>query len=169
MVKKELIVSAIENGTVIDHIVSSEVFRVMRLLNLEKCEETVYMGSNLESQKLGKKGIIKVANRFFAPEEINKIALVSPNATIIEIRNFEVTKKTKVELPQTVKGIVKCMNPNCITNHEVIEVHFIRKNNICFQFLQTNGRCRETLKLDDKTPRELPHVHFLLSTYKFLT
>ena len=124
MVKKELIVSAIENGTVIDHIVSSEVFRVMRLLNLEKCEETVYMGSNLESQKLGKKGIIKVANRFFAPEEINKIALVSPNATIIEIRTFEVTKKTKVELPQTVKGIVKCMNPNCITNHEVIETNF---------------------------------------------
>lgn len=124
MVKKELIVSALENGTVIDHIASKEVFQVLHLLNLEKCEETVYMGSNLESQKLGRKGIIKVANRYFAPEELNKIALVSPNATVIEIRNFEVVKKTKVELPSQVKGIVKCMNPNCITNHETIETNF---------------------------------------------
>lgn len=124
MVKKELIVSALENGTVIDHIASNEVFHVMRLLNLVNCEETVYMGSNLESKKLGKKGIIKVANRYFLPEEINKIALVSPQATIIEIKNFEVVKKSKVELPEKVHGIVKCMNPNCITNHEPIETEF---------------------------------------------
>ena len=124
MIKTELIVSALENGTVIDHIASNEVFRVLKLLNLDKSEDTVYMGSNLDSKKFGKKGIIKVANRFFEPEEINKIALVSPKATIIEIRNFEVVRKTKVELPEEVKGIVKCMNPNCITNHEVIETAF---------------------------------------------
>ncbi len=124
MTKKELIVSAIENGTVIDHIASNEVFHVMRLLNLVNCEETVYMGSNLESKKLGKKGIIKVANRYFHPEEINKIALVSPDATIIEIKDFEVVKKNKVELPEKVHGIVKCMNPNCITNHEAVETDF---------------------------------------------
>lgn len=124
MVKKELIVSALENGTVIDHIAAKEVFRVLHMLNLADTDETVYMGSNLDSKKLGKKGIIKVANRFFAPEEINKIALVSPQATIIEIKNFEVVRKTKVELPSEVKGMVKCMNPNCITNHETIETNF---------------------------------------------
>lgn len=124
MVKTELIVSALENGTVIDHIDASQVFRVLQLLNLHQSRETVYLGSNLESKKLGKKGIIKVANRFFAPEEINKIALVSPNASIIEIKNFEVVKKSKVGLPDEVKGIVRCMNPNCITNHEAIETHF---------------------------------------------
>lgn len=124
MTKTELIVSALENGTVIDHINASQVFRVLQLLNLHLSQETVYLGSNLESKKYGKKGIIKVANRFFAPEEINKVALVSPNATIIEIKNFEVVKKTKVELPQKMQGIVKCMNPNCITNHEAIETEF---------------------------------------------
>lgn len=124
MSKKELIVSALENGTVIDHIAAKEVFRVMQMLDLTNTEETVYMGSNLDSKKLGKKGIIKVANRFFAPEEINKIALVSPRATIIEIKNFEVVSKTNVSLPEEVKGLVKCMNPNCITNHEAIETSF---------------------------------------------
>lgn len=124
MSKKELIVSALENGTVIDHIAAKEVFRVMQMLDLTNTEETVYMGSNLDSKKLGKKGIIKVANRFFAPEEINKIALVSPQATIIEIKNFEVVSKTNVSLPEEVKGLVKCMNPNCITNHEAIETSF---------------------------------------------
>lgn len=124
MTKTELIVSALENGTVIDHIEASQVFRVLQLLNLHLSQETVYLGSNLESKKYGKKGIIKVANRFFAPEEINKVALVSPNATIIEIKNFEVVKKTKVELPEKVEGIVKCMNPNCITNHEAIVTEF---------------------------------------------
>lgn len=124
MAKKELIVSALENGTVIDHIDAAQVFRVLQLLELDKSSETVYLGSNLESKKLGKKGIIKVANRFFAPEEVNKVALVSPNATIIEIKNFEVVNKAKVSLPDKVRGIVKCMNPNCITNHEVIETDF---------------------------------------------
>lgn len=124
MSKKELIVSALENGTVIDHIAATEVFRVMQMLNLTNTEETVYMGSNLDSKKLGKKGIIKVANRFFAPEEINKIALVSPQATIIEIKDFEVVSKTNVSLPEKVEGLVKCMNPNCITNHEAIKTHF---------------------------------------------
>lgn len=124
MTKTELIVSALENGTVIDHIDATQVFRVLQLLNLHLSQETVYLGSNLESKKYGKKGIIKVANRFFAPEEINKVALVSPNATIIEIKNFEVVKKTKVGLPEKVTGIVKCMNPNCITNHEAITTDF---------------------------------------------
>lgn len=124
MAKTELIVSALENGTVIDHIDSTQVFRVLQLLNLSQSSETVYLGSNLESKKLGKKGIIKVANHFFADEEINKIAIVSPNATIIEIKDFEVVKKTKVSLPEKINGIVKCMNPNCITNHEAVTSRF---------------------------------------------
>ncbi|MEG1572679.1 MAG: aspartate carbamoyltransferase regulatory subunit [Bacteroidales bacterium] len=124
MKKTELQVSALENGTVIDHISHGVVLQVVKLLGLEDCEERIYMGANLDSQKYGKKGIIKVANRYFKAEEINKIALISPYASIIEIRDFEVVKKSIVSIPDEIKGIVKCMNPNCITNKESIETRF---------------------------------------------
>jgi len=121
---KELKVTAIENGTVIDHIPSNAVFRVIRILNLENFENMVLFATNLESKKYGSKGIIKVGNKFFKPEELNKIALVAPNASIIEIRDFQVSKKKVVEIPDVVTGIVKCFNPNCVTNHEQATTRF---------------------------------------------
>jgi len=117
---KELKVSAIENGTVIDHIPANAVFQVIKILKLDRFENMVLFGTNLESKKYGKKGIIKVSNKFFKPEEVNRIALVAPHASMIEIKDFQVTNKTIVETPDEVKGIVKCFNPNCITNHEQI-------------------------------------------------
>ncbi len=132
MSKKELNVSAIQNGTVIDHITQGQVERVLHILNLSVYEDHIYLGANLDSKKYGKKGIIKVSNKFFESEEINKIALVSPTATIIEIRNYEVTKKENVQIPDEIKGFVKCVNPNCITNHETMQTHFavVDKNEI---------------------------------------
>ncbi len=124
MTKKELLVSALENGTVIDHISVGQVMRVMHILGLDDCDSMIYLGANLSSQKYGKKGIIKVADKFFKEEEINKIALVSPKATIIEVRNYEVVKKIQVSLPKEIHGSVKCMNPNCITNHQPVETFF---------------------------------------------
>ncbi|HNY02046.1 MAG TPA: aspartate carbamoyltransferase regulatory subunit [Bacteroidales bacterium] len=122
--RKELKVSAIENGTVIDHIPSGSVFQVIKILSLTEYQDQLLIATNLDSQKMGKKGIIKVSNRFFQPDEINKIALVAPSATLIVIRNFEVTEKTKVEVPRQVDNIVKCFNPNCITNNEDITTRF---------------------------------------------
>jgi aspartate carbamoyltransferase regulatory subunit len=124
MQKKELQVSAIKNGTVIDHIAQNQVQRVLYILNLSEYDDQIYFGANLESKKYGKKGIIKVSNKFFAPEEISKIALVSPTATLIEIRDYEVTNKKQVEISDEIKGLVKCVNPNCITNHENVPTHF---------------------------------------------
>jgi aspartate carbamoyltransferase regulatory subunit len=121
---RELKVTAIEHGTVIDHIPANNVFRVIRILNLDSTENQVLFGINLESHKYGKKGIIKVSNLFFEREEINKIALVAPTATLIVIRDFKVVSKTQVEVPEVVDKIVKCFNPNCITNHENIPTHF---------------------------------------------
>ncbi len=121
---KELKVSAIENGTVIDHIPASAVFQVIRILKLESFENMVLFATNLESKKYGTKGIIKVSNKFFKPEELNKIALVAPHASIIEIRDFQVGSKTVVETPDFIKGIVKCFNPNCITNIEQVIAKF---------------------------------------------
>lgn len=122
--KKELIVSAIENGTVIDHIPVDTVLMVLSILGLDKYEDEVLIGNNLNSKKYGKKGIIKARNKFFEQEDINKIALVAPNATLIVIRDYEVVEKKFVEIPKKIEKILKCINPNCITNKETIETKF---------------------------------------------
>ena len=116
--RKELVVSAIENGTVIDHIPADQVFHVIRILGLDKSEKPVYFGTNLESKKYGTKGIIKITDRFFNIEDINKIALVAPTASIIEIKDYEVVNKQSVQIPERIEKIVKCFNPNCVTNKE---------------------------------------------------
>ncbi len=122
--RKELKVSAIENGTVIDHIPSRSLFQVVRILNLEKYESQILIGMNLDSRKYGRKGILKISNKFFRNDEINKIALAAPTATMIVIRDFQVVEKRAVEIPDEVIKIVKCFNPNCITNHEKITTRF---------------------------------------------
>jgi len=122
--RKELIVSALNNGTVIDHIPPERVFQVIRILGLDQTGKQVYFGTNLESKKYGRKGIIKISDTYFENEEINKIALVAPSATLIEIHDFEVVRKTHVVIPETIEKIVKCFNPNCITNKELISTRF---------------------------------------------
>jgi aspartate carbamoyltransferase regulatory subunit len=122
--RKELKVSAIENGTVIDHIPSKSVFQVIKILNLTEYQNQLLIATNLDSQKMGKKGIIKVSNKFFKSDEINKISLVAPTATLIIIKDFEVIEKKKVEVPGYAENIVKCFNPNCITNNEDLATKF---------------------------------------------
>lgn len=122
--RKELKVSAICNGTVIDHIPYGKTFQVIKILNLDNDPNQLYIGTGLESKKYGKKGIIKISNKYFKVDEINKIALVAPTATLIEITDYEVTKKENVKHPDTVEKIVKCFNPKCITNVQGIETKF---------------------------------------------
>jgi aspartate carbamoyltransferase regulatory subunit len=122
--RTELIVSAISNGTVIDHIQAGNTFRVFRILGLENTDHQVYFGTNLTSSKYGKKGLIKISDKFFEKEDINKIALVAPTATLIEIRDYEVVKKELVSTPETVENIVKCFNPKCVTNNQKVSTKF---------------------------------------------
>lgn len=124
MTNQKFLVSAIENGTVIDHIPAKNMFQVIKILNLENFQNQVLFGTNLESKKYGTKGIIKVSNKFFKPEEINKISLVAPTATLIIIKNFKVVEKKKVDIPDEIVKIVKCFNPNCVTNNENITTRF---------------------------------------------
>lgn len=123
-IRKELVVSAIENGTVIDHIPAKSVFRVVKMLNLEEVSSQVTIGFNLESAKYGKKGIIKVSNMFFEKQDVNKIALIAPRATLIVIKNYKVVEKRNVEIPDVIRKFVKCVNPNCITNHQQVSTRF---------------------------------------------
>jgi aspartate carbamoyltransferase regulatory subunit len=124
MSRKELVVSALENGTVLDHIPAENVYKALRILNLKGIENQITIGINLNSKQHGKKGIIKIADKFFEDDELNKLALLAPEATVNVIRNFKVVEKKKVELPKEISGIAKCMNPKCVTNHQPITTRF---------------------------------------------
>ena len=122
--KKELQVAALKNGTVIDHIPTEKLFSVVSLLRLKDMDNNITIGFNLNSKKLGKKGIIKIADKFFSDDEINRIAVIAPNVKLNIIRNYEVVEKKEVELPDELHGIVKCANPKCITNNEPMPTFF---------------------------------------------
>lgn len=129
---KILEVSAIAEGTVIDQIVSKSTFKVANILNIQELGRVVLIGVNLSSKKLGKKGIIKIEGKSLTQDEVNKIALISPDATLNIIENSEVVRKFKVAIQDSVEGIMKCFNPNCVTNHQKVQskFHVISKNPI---------------------------------------
>jgi aspartate carbamoyltransferase regulatory subunit len=122
--KLKLKVSAIKEGTVIDHIPAKNLFKVITILGLDSIENQITFGTNLESGKLGAKAIIKVSDKFFEDDEVNKIALIAPHAKLNIIKDYEVVEKRIVEIPDVIKGIVKCFNPKCITNNERISTSF---------------------------------------------
>ncbi|MEK7804776.1 MAG: aspartate carbamoyltransferase regulatory subunit, partial [Planctomycetota bacterium] len=129
---KNLDVSAIKDGSVIDHIDSKSTLKVATILNIHDEEQVVLVGMNLKSECLGKKGIIKIGGKIIDQKEVNKIALIAPNATVNIIKNYNVVKKFKVAVPETIEGIVKCFNPNCVSNHHNLEpkLHVLNKNPI---------------------------------------
>ena len=110
MNKKERLVAAIENGTVIDHIPADKTYQVMNLLELQSLNTPVTIGNNFVSKKVGKKGIIKVSNKFFSDEEISRLSVVAPKIVLNIIKDYEVVEKKTVETPDELRGIVKCNN-----------------------------------------------------------
>ncbi len=119
-----MLVAAIQNGTVIDHIPSVKTYQVAQLLKLAELETPVTIGYNFRSKKLGRKGIIKVEDKFFTDEEISRLSVVAPNIVLNIIKNFEVVEKKTVTTPEEIRGIVKCNNPVCITNNEPMKTYF---------------------------------------------
>lgn len=130
--KRHLEVSAIKNGTVIDHIPSQSLFKVISILALDKVESQITFGNNLESKRMGSKAIIKIANVFFRNDDINRIALVAPEAKLNIIRDYAVVDKMIVEVPEEISGIARCVNPKCITNNENILTRFtvVKKDSV---------------------------------------
>ncbi len=121
---KKLLVSAIKDGTVIDHIQAGHALKIIRLLNLADHNKIVTVGLNLPSQATKIKDLIKVEGRELTEEEINRIAIFAPKGTINIIKNYEVVKKLFVQIPDTVEYVIVCPNPKCITNHETIDSKF---------------------------------------------
>lgn len=127
---KKLEVSAIEEGTVIDQIANESTFKVANILNTQNLDQVVLIGFNLSSKKLGKKGIIKIGGKLLTQEEVNKISLIAPDATVNIIKDSEVVKKFTVDIPDSIEEVMKCFNPNCVSNHQKIlrRFHVINKN-----------------------------------------
>jgi aspartate carbamoyltransferase regulatory subunit len=130
--KKELQVAALENGTVIDHIPTEQLFKVVSLLGIADLQTPVTIGYCLDSKKMGKKGIVKIADKFFEEAEINRISLIAPSVQLNIIRDYEVVEKKLVHLPYELLVLVKCNNPKCITNNEPMQTRFkvIDKENV---------------------------------------
>ena len=122
--KKALAVAALCSGTVIDHIPADMLFKAVRILGIEKMTNSVTIGNNLDSNRQGKKGIIKVADVEFPDDVLNRIALIAPKANINIIRDYAVVKKFPISLPDEIVGIVRCSNPKCITNNEPMRTRF---------------------------------------------
>lgn len=124
MNKTERQVAAIKNGTVIDHIPAEKTYQVANLLELKALTNPVTIGYNYPSKKIGKKGIIKVSDKYFTNEEISRLSVVAPNVVLNIIKGYEVVEKKTVETPDELRGIVRCNNPKCITNNEPMQTVF---------------------------------------------
>ena len=122
--KTERQVAAIKNGTVIDHIPAEKTYQVVNLLQLETLDTPVTIGYNYPSNKIGRKGIIKVSDKFFTDEEISRLSVVAQNVVLNIMHDYEVVEKKTVKTPDELRGIVKCNNPKCITNNEPMHTVF---------------------------------------------
>ena len=130
-----LLIRPIRNGTVIDHITGGEALNVLRILGITgSTAEEISVATNVESKKTGRKDVVKVENRELRKEEVDRIALIAPKATINIIRDYQVCAKNRVDSPRYVTGVVRCPNPGCISNaNEPIESRF--------EVLPTGLRC----------------------------
>jgi len=148
--KEELKVSKIAEGTVIDHIQAGLAPLVLRILGIDRgFPDSAIVAMNVRSPRYGKKDIVKVEGQFLDEGTINKIALISPQATINIIKDYRVVEKRKVKLPERLVGIVKCPNRNCITNSpEGVATIFLAERHDDRVKLRCHY-CEETLGLDE--------------------
>ena len=124
MKKIERKIPAIKDGSVIDHIPSRDTFRIIRILDPQEFIHPITVILNLDSKRMGKKGVIKIDNRYLTKSEVNKIAVLAPNATVSIIRNYKIEEKIEVKLPNELVGIINCSNPMCVTNKEAVDTKF---------------------------------------------
>jgi len=126
MSDRELRVSKIRNGTVIDHVTGGQALNVLSILGIDGTEGLgVSVVMNVPSDRLGRKDVVKVEDRELSQSEVDVISLIAPEASINIIRDFEVVQKNRVDRPESVVGLLSCPNRNCITNEsEPVETDF---------------------------------------------
>ncbi len=114
----KLLVEAIANGTVIDHIAPGQAMNILRLFNFIGKHNQITVGFNLKSGDMGSKDIIKISGVTFSPSETEQLAILAPDATVNSIKDYKVVDKYKLRLPNEIKGAFECPNSNCITHVE---------------------------------------------------
>lgn len=129
-------VYALEHGTVIDHIPHPMALKVVDILGVTQ-KGILTMGLNFPSQRLGRKDIVKVENLKLTAQVTDLVSLVAPTATINIIENGEVVEKRTIKMPKSIRGHLRCPNPNCITNIESVTTHFVREG----EGAQASVRC----------------------------
>ena len=109
-------IDSINNGFVIDHITAGRGMKLYNLLGLDELDCTVAIIKNVNSSKMGKKDIIKIDADININMDI--LGYVDPDVTVDIIKDGVLVEKKKIELPKTLKNVLFCKNPRCITTTE---------------------------------------------------
>ncbi|PIE52445.1 aspartate carbamoyltransferase regulatory subunit [Candidatus Fermentibacteria bacterium] len=143
-------VYSIDNGTVIDHIPTPLALKVVEILGIGN-EGIFTIGVGFQSKSLPEgKDIVKIENRILLESETDTIALIAPRATINIICNGKVSEKRKISVPETIRGVMTCPNPNCATNNLGAEKHFTLEDPS-----QVVYRCRYCERVTEVKPENL--------------
>ena len=109
-------VTAINNGTVIDHIPAGTALAVLRMLGISDDRSSpISLVMNVPSSKHGRKDIIKVEDRELTQHELDRLALIAPKASVAIIRSYSVAEKREVTIGEELVNIARCTFSNCIT------------------------------------------------------
>ncbi len=152
--ERTLSVSAIKNGTVIDHIPSGASLKILQLIDCFKDRLQVTIGLHLKSSKMKFKDIIKIQEKHLSESEIHQIAILAPNATVNIIQNYKVVKKIPISLPETIESLLTCPSPKCITNHEKVSSFFYLQKEKGDVFLRCKY-CEKSFKESEFRIRDL--------------
>ena len=117
-------IDPIMNGVVIDHITAGSGMKLYGLLGLGKLGVPVALITNAQSGKKGKKDVIKIDAEINV--DLDVIGFVDPSATVNVIRGGKVTEKKNIQMPETLKDVIRCKNPRCITSTEQELPHIFR-------------------------------------------
>lgn len=109
-------IDSIINGIVIDHISAGNGMELYRLLKLDNLDCSVAIIQNVNSNKMGKKDIIKIDAA--VELDLDIIGYVDPNVTIDIIRDGVLAEKRSIALPEKLQDVIFCKNPRCITTTE---------------------------------------------------
>ncbi|MDP2974191.1 MAG: aspartate carbamoyltransferase regulatory subunit [Candidatus Diapherotrites archaeon] len=124
MKKNDVRLMPISNGTVLDHLPVGAALKIIEVLGLNVPKDTVTVAINTESRRMGRKDLVFIEGKALSKEEIEKIALIAAGGTINIIKGKGVKKKEKIMLPKQASGLIKCINPKCISNVESLPTKF---------------------------------------------
>lgn len=111
-----MVIDAISNGIVLDHIRAGLSMELYRILNLDKLQCSVAVLKNVTSRKMGRKDIIKIDE--IIDLNFDVLGYVDPGITVSIVRDGKLDRKFSVELPERVTNVIRCKNPRCITSTE---------------------------------------------------